>query len=87
MPQLGLAICFIVTVVGVVVSAVAMATHAIVAFAATGPVCTAQIPHPKTIENKEYAQLARLDTAANSTFGMKNELDTINGRGHNCRSM
>lgn len=75
----GSAICFIVTAVGVVVSAVAVTTHAIVALAATGPVCAAQIPHPKTAENKERARLAQLNAAARGTFGLKNELDTING--------
>ncbi|KAI4350424.1 hypothetical protein L6164_004881 [Bauhinia variegata] len=73
----GSALCFIITAVGVVVSAVVITTHAIVALAA-GPGCTAHIPHPNTMKKRELARIAQLDAAAKGTYGLKHHLDTIN---------
>ncbi|XVF13820.1 hypothetical protein REPUB_Repub09cG0001200 [Reevesia pubescens] len=73
----GSAICLIGTVVGVVVSAVVISTHAlaaIVGLVAT-PLCPVYVPtHPK---KKQLAHMAQLDAAAKGAYVHNNDLDTI----------
>lgn len=70
----GCAICLIGTVVGVTLSAVAIATHALVALVAC-PVCSTFLP--SNINKKELAHMALLDAAAKNTYVLLNDLDTI----------
>uniref|UniRef100_A0A5B7AHF6 Uncharacterized protein n=1 Tax=Davidia involucrata TaxID=16924 RepID=A0A5B7AHF6_DAVIN len=70
----GSAICLIGTVVGVAISAVAIASHALVAIVA-GPFLPALLPC--NITKKEMAHLAQLDAAAKGTYVLHNDLDTI----------
>ncbi|KAK1389671.1 putative PLP-binding barrel [Heracleum sosnowskyi] len=70
----GCAICLIGTVVGVTLTAVAIATHALVALVAC-PVCSTFLP--SNITKKELAHMALLDAAAKNTYVLLNDLDTI----------
>ncbi|KAJ7976308.1 UPF0496 protein [Quillaja saponaria] len=72
----GYALCLIGTTVGVVVTAAAITTHALVALVAC-PFCPAYLPRPKATKKKELARLAQLDAAAKGTFVLNNDLDTI----------
>ncbi|KAA8518525.1 hypothetical protein F0562_015999 [Nyssa sinensis] len=67
----GCAICLIGTVVTV---AVAIASHALVAFVVT-PFLPSLLP--SKITKKERAQLAQLNAAAKGTYALHNDLDTI----------
>uniref|UniRef100_A0A2P2ISF3 Uncharacterized protein MANES_11G075800 n=1 Tax=Rhizophora mucronata TaxID=61149 RepID=A0A2P2ISF3_RHIMU len=72
---LGSVICLIGSTVAVAVSAVVIATHALVAIVAC-PFCgCANLTRKLT--KKERAHLKQLDDAARSTFALKNDLDTI----------
>ncbi|KAL0338672.1 UNVERIFIED_CONTAM: hypothetical protein Sangu_1389300 [Sesamum angustifolium] len=70
----GSALCLIAAVVGVAISAVAIATHALVALVA-GPICPAILPSNMT--KKEMIHLAQLDAAAKGVYVLHNDLDTI----------
>ncbi|XWS30582.1 hypothetical protein CRYUN_Cryun24cG0131300 [Craigia yunnanensis] len=73
----GSAICLIGTVVGVVVSAVVISTHAlgaIVDLLAT-PLCPVCVP--SDLKKKQLAHMAQLDAAAEGTFYHNKYLDTI----------
>ncbi|WOH06199.1 hypothetical protein DCAR_0625622 [Daucus carota subsp. sativus] len=70
----GCAICLIGTVVGVTLSAVAIATHALVALVAC-PLCSTFLP--SNVTKKELAHMALLDAAAKNTYVLLNDLDTI----------
>lgn len=70
----GCAICLVGTVVGVTLTAVAIATHALVALIAC-PVCSTFLP--SNITKKELAHMALLDAAAKNTYVLLNDLDTI----------
>ncbi|KAK9266295.1 hypothetical protein L1049_001817 [Liquidambar formosana] len=82
----GGAICLIGATVAVAVSAVAIATHALVVLVAGGGTffTTACLPHK--FSKKEQAHIAKLDAAAKGIFVLNNDLDTIDrlvGRLHN----
>ncbi|XP_022774183.1 UPF0496 protein At3g19330 [Durio zibethinus] len=71
------AICLIGTVVGVVVSAVVISTHAlgaIVGLVAT-PLCPVYVP--SDLKKKQLVHMAQLDAAAQGTYVHNNDLDTI----------
>lgn len=70
----GSALCLIAATVGVVMSAVAIATHALVALVAT-PICPAILPSSMT--EKEKIHLAQIDAAAKGAYVLQNDLDTI----------
>ncbi|XVE84254.1 hypothetical protein DITRI_Ditri16bG0155900 [Diplodiscus trichospermus] len=73
----GSAICLIGTVVGVVVSAVIVSTHAlgaIVGLVAT-PLCPLYVPI--RLKKKQLAHMATLDAAAMGTYVHNKDLDTI----------
>ncbi|KAK4282180.1 hypothetical protein QN277_013587 [Acacia crassicarpa] len=73
----GSALRFIATAVGVVVSAVVVATHALAAIAATTSVCPAYISPHWNPKKKELARLAQLEAASKGTYTLNNDLDTI----------
>ncbi|CAL5387301.1 unnamed protein product [Camellia sinensis] len=68
------AICLIGSVVGVAISVVAIASHAVVAIVA-GPLLPAFLP--SKISKKELAHVAQLDAAARGTYVLHNDLNTI----------
>ncbi|KAL0410156.1 UNVERIFIED_CONTAM: hypothetical protein Slati_3605300 [Sesamum latifolium] len=70
----GSALCLIAAVVGVAISAVAIASHALVALVA-GPICPAILSSNMT--KKEMVHLAQLDAAAKGAYVLHNDLDTI----------
>ncbi|XP_022750425.1 UPF0496 protein At3g19330-like isoform X2 [Durio zibethinus] len=73
----GSAICLIGTVVGVVVSAVVISTHAlaaIVGLVAT-PLCPVYVP--SYLKRKQLGHMAQLKAAVMGTFAHKEDLDTI----------
>ncbi|CAH9068481.1 unnamed protein product [Cuscuta epithymum] len=70
----GTAICLIVTTFGVVLTAVFIAAHALVALVAA-PVCLLLIPSKMTQE--EMAHLVQLDDAAKGLFVLHNHLETV----------
>ncbi|XVE67602.1 hypothetical protein DITRI_Ditri09bG0001200 [Diplodiscus trichospermus] len=72
----GSAICLIGSVVGVVVSAVVISTHAlaaIVGLVAT-PLCPVNVP--SDLKKKQLAHMAQLDAASKGTYVHSNYLDT-----------
>ena len=69
------AVCFICTAVGVAVSAVALASHALVPLVAGTLCCTTCLP--QNCNKKEVAHIAQLDAAAMGTYKLDKELDTI----------
>lgn len=71
---MGSALCLITTVVGVVVSAVVIGTHALVALVA-GPICPVLLP--SSMIKKEMVHLAQLDAAAKGAYVVHKDLDTI----------
>ncbi|XP_054780017.1 UPF0496 protein At3g19330-like isoform X2 [Prosopis cineraria] len=72
----GSALCFIATAVGVVATAVVVATHALVAIAAVAaPVCPA-FSHLMNPQKKELARLAQLEAASRVTFALKQHIDS-----------
>ncbi|XP_054791999.1 UPF0496 protein At3g19330-like isoform X1 [Prosopis cineraria] len=73
----GSALCFVAGAVGVVVSAVVVTTHALVAIAAAAPVCPAYISPPKNPKKKELSRLAQLEAASKGTYTLNKDLDTI----------
>ncbi|KAL3536065.1 hypothetical protein ACH5RR_004526 [Cinchona calisaya] len=70
----GSVICLVAATVGVVVSAVVIATHAFVALVAT-PLCPVCLP--SKMSKRELSRLAQLDAAAKGTYVLHNDLDTI----------
>ncbi|KAI3447428.1 hypothetical protein Pfo_004093 [Paulownia fortunei] len=70
----GSALCLIAAAVGVAVSAVAIATHALVALVGS-PICLAIFPSNMT--RKEKVHLAQLDAAAINAYVLHKDLDTI----------
>lgn len=70
----GSALCLIAATVGVIMSAVAIATHALVALVAT-PICPAILTSSMT--KKEKIHLAQIDAAAKGAYVLQNDLDTI----------
>ncbi|CAK9180807.1 unnamed protein product [Ilex paraguariensis] len=70
----GSAICLIGTAVGVVISAIAIASHALVALVAV-PLLPTLLPSKMT--KKELAHLSQLEAAARGTYVLHNDLDTI----------
>lgn len=72
--SMGSALCLITTVVGVVVSAVVIGTHALVALVA-GPICPVLLP--SSMIKKEMVHLAQLDAAAKGAYVVHKDLDTI----------
>lgn len=70
----GPALCLIATAVGVTVSAVAVATHGVVALVGT-PICLAIYPAVKA--GKQKAHLAQLDSASMNAYVLHKDLDTI----------
>ncbi|KAL6998005.1 hypothetical protein U1Q18_008129 [Sarracenia purpurea var. burkii] len=68
------AMCLIGTVVGVSISAVAIASHGMIALVA-GPLLPALLP--SKITKKEMAHLAQLDAASRGTYVLHNDLATI----------
>ncbi|XWS43936.1 hypothetical protein CRYUN_Cryun15aG0001100 [Craigia yunnanensis] len=73
----GSAICLIGTVVGVVVSAVVISTHALAAI--VGLVATPLCPFyvPSHLKKKQLAHMAQLDAAAKGSYVHNKDLDTI----------
>ncbi|KAK9741111.1 hypothetical protein RND81_03G082500 [Saponaria officinalis] len=69
------AICLIVTVVGVTISAVAIATHALVAIVAAASSCPMFLPWRVT--QREMVHMGQLDAAARTAYVLHNDLDTI----------
>lgn len=70
----GSAACLIGTAVGVTISAVVIASHALVALVAC-PLLPAFLP--SKIKKKELSHLAQLDAARRGTYVLHNDLDTI----------
>ncbi|XP_074286586.1 UPF0496 protein At3g19330 [Silene latifolia] len=68
------AVCLIVTVVGVTISAIAIASHALVALAAAS---SCPIFLPSRFTQKEMVHIGQLDAAARSAYVLHNDLDTI----------
>ncbi|KAL0333509.1 UNVERIFIED_CONTAM: hypothetical protein Sangu_1507100 [Sesamum angustifolium] len=69
----GCALCLIAAAVGVAMSAVAIASHALVALVGS-PICIAMLPSIAT--RKETARLPQLDAAAINAYVLHKELDT-----------
>ncbi|KAL3628193.1 hypothetical protein CASFOL_027239 [Castilleja foliolosa] len=70
----GSALCLIAATVGVIVSAVVIASHAFVALVSI-PLCPAVLA--SGVSKKETVRLAQLDTAARGACVLQNDLDTI----------
>lgn len=70
----GCALCLIAATVGVAISAVVLATHALVALVAI-PICPTMLP--SSMSKKEKAHLAQLDAAAQGAYVLHKHLDTI----------
>ncbi|KAG8374064.1 hypothetical protein BUALT_Bualt11G0092000 [Buddleja alternifolia] len=70
----GSALCLVAATVGVVITAVTIATHALVALVAS-PICLAMLPSDMT--KKETVRLAQLNAAAKGAYVLHNDLDTI----------
>ncbi|XAR64750.1 hypothetical protein NMG60_11008562 [Bertholletia excelsa] len=68
------AVCLIGTVIGVIISAVVIASHVLTALVA-GPLVPAL--RPSNITNKEKAHLTQLDSAARFTYVLHKDLETI----------
>lgn len=68
------ALCLITAVVGVAISAVVIATHALVALV-MAPICPFILPSSMT--KKEMVHLAQLDAAAKGAYVVHKDLDTI----------
>ncbi|KZV43157.1 hypothetical protein F511_40541 [Dorcoceras hygrometricum] len=71
----GSTLCMIATGVGVAISAIAIASHALIALVAS-PICPAILPSYMT--QKEMVHLSQLDAAAKGAYFLHNDLDTIN---------
>lgn len=73
----GSAICLIGTVLGVVVSAVVISTHALAAIVGllATPLCPVYVP--SDLKKKRLAHMAQLDAASQGTYVHSNDLDTI----------
>ncbi|KAL2508795.1 hypothetical protein Fot_32442 [Forsythia ovata] len=70
----GCALCLIAAAVGVAISAVVIATHALITLVAI-PICPAFFP--SSMSKKERAHLAQLNAAAKGAYVLHNDLDTI----------
>ncbi|CAA2957744.1 UPF0496 protein At3g19330-like [Olea europaea var. sylvestris] len=70
----GCAVCLIAATVGVAISAVVLATHALVALVAI-PICPTILL--SNMSKKEKAHLAQLDAAAQGAYVLHKHLDTI----------
>ncbi|XP_057784773.1 UPF0496 protein At3g19330-like [Salvia miltiorrhiza] len=70
----GSAFCLIAAAVGVAITAVAIATHALVALAGS-PLCFALFPY--NMIKKERGNLVQLDEASRSAYVLLRDLDTI----------
>lgn len=72
---MGSALCLIGATVGVAVSAVTVATHALVALVAC-PMCGTGFL-PSSMTRKETVHLAQFDAAAKGIYVLRNDIDTI----------
>lgn len=70
----GTTLCFIGTVVGVVITAVVITTHAVAALAAAS---VTPVFLPSRFTKREIVHMAQLDAAAKSAYVLHNDLDTI----------
>lgn len=71
----GSVICLVAATVGVIITAVAIASHAFVALVAA-PICSACIP--SKMAKKEVVHLVQLDDATKGIFFLHNHLETVN---------
>ncbi|XP_060196463.1 UPF0496 protein At3g19330-like [Lycium barbarum] len=72
----GSVICLVGATIGVIVTAVTIASHALVALVAAAPICPVCLP--SKMGKKELVHLVQLDDATKGIFFLHNHLETIN---------
>ncbi|CAM8934112.1 unnamed protein product [Rhodiola kirilowii] len=70
----GAALCIIGATCVIIIVAIAIATHALIALVA-GPICVTCLP--QYLSKRELSNLSQLDAAAKGTYVLNNDLDTI----------